>query len=479
MLQFEVWVENEGEHKITDIDTEPVKGGVETVLPKGMFPIVGDDKTTNPNARGIWLAKGYGYIFEVTDSELKIYNATKKFAWEQEFDDDLYFKTGKDRNRSVFTLHPLEPGYNVDRLEELPSSCVQQTDWTPTKLFDAYVDLFDAHYPFFEVRKINWRERTAAIRPTINDDSSEQQLFDAMKAMVKDLDDGHVSLEASIDGKKLLARTGGEDTISRLRSAFKPNDEFKTFGEFFRDWRARLRESVLQTTLQGEGHEDAGDQIMWGRVHDKIGYVAINGMGGYAIGNTFAQVAELHRVMDKCLTALVDTEAIIIDISMNGGGMDLFSLEIASHFTEKRRLGFSKWPGTQKQFRNDRFFDTYTATATDGAVYTKPVYLVTSDVSASAAEIFTMCMRAIPSVTHVGHSTEGALSDILPKTLPNGWELGLSNEIYVDHKGVCHEGPGVPPQVKMDIFDPNDITKIGHAESIQRIVELILDRTNK
>lgn len=69
------------------------------------------------------------------------------------------------------------------------------------------------------------------------------------------------------------------------------------------------------------------------------------------------------------------------------------------------------------------------------------------------------------------------MSDILGKTLTNGWELGLTNEIYVDHKGICHEGPGVPPDTQMDIFDNADITKVGHAIAIQKLVQIALKST--
>ena len=115
----------------------------------------------------------------------------------------------------------------------------------------------------------------------------------------------------------------------------------------------------------------------------------------------------------------------------------------------------------------------------NGVMYMKPVYLVTNDVTASAAEIFTMCMRSLPNVTTVGLPGEGALSDVLSKTLPNGWELGLSNEIYVDHEGICHEGPGIPTDIPMEIFDHENIAAVGHAESMQKIVALVLKRLDE
>ena len=66
-------------------------------------------------------------------------------------------------------------------------------------------------------------------------------------------------------------------------------------------------------------------------------------------------------------------------------------------------------------------------------------------------------MRALPNVTHYGEPTFGALSDILGKTLPNGWGLSLSNEHYVDVAGEAWEGRGIAPEVPIVLFDPNNI----------------------
>ncbi len=386
-------------------------------------------------------------------------------------------KPDSEKLQSI-TFHPLEPGYNLVQLPSVPEACLRETEWTPPRLFDAFVEIFNTHYPFFEVRNVNWKERADRIRPTITADTTEMELFDAMANMIKDLDDGHVGLIATINNKSRRARTGGEDTYSLLRAAFEKKKSQSTFETYVQEWEERLQKSILETTLSGAGKVVAGGQIIWGRAHDKIGYLCINGMGGYAIGDTDTQVKELHRSLNQILNELADTDALIIDISFNGGGSDLFSLEIAAHFADKKRIGFSKWPSHYEKYRQDRSVTPYVNPQGEPVNYDKPVFLVTNDVTASAAEIFAMCMRALPNVTTVGLPTEGALSDILSKNLPNGWSLGLSNEIYVDHEGICFEGPGVPPEIRMDIFDTKDISKIGHAESIDRIVKLALEKIN-
>ena len=198
-------------------------------------------------------------------------------------------------------------------------------------------------------------------------------------------------------------------------------------------------------------------------------------MGGYGIGDTDAQVAALHQGLDEVLTSLAETDAIILDVSMNPGGSDLFSLEIASHFADKKRIGFSKWPASFEEYRQDRMVTP----SVNGVIYLKPIYLMTSDVTGSAAEIFTMSMRAFPQVTTVGTATSGALSDVLDKTLPNGWSFHTSNEVYVDHEGVCYEGIGIPPKVEIELFEADDILKVNCHEAIAKVVKMALEQSEK
>ena len=455
---------------------EPVSDEGKVSLPEGMVAMVDENGKPNEITIGVWKAIGYGFIVDVAEESLQFFNVTESWGWKQAMGEQLFFQPGKTKNQARITLHPLEPGYNVVRLEKLPEVCQREVDWTPDKVFAAFVDQFRTHYPFFKLRNVDWEQRAREIGETVSKESTDEELFVAMQAMLKDLDDGHVSLSAEIGGKPKRIRSERESTLTRLRKSYSKSEPFPTYTAYFRDWVARLKTGITEDSLHGQGKIAANEKIIWGRVHDKVGYIFISGMGGYSFGDTDHQVAALHSALNEILEELKDTDAMIIDVSFNGGGSDLFSLEIASHFADKRRLGFSKWPAIAKQYRQDRFVTPIQESDETSVSYHKPIFLVTNDVTASAAEIFTMCMKAMPHVTSIGQPTEGALSDILPKTLPNGWELGLSNEIYVDHEEVCHEGPGIAPDIEIPIFSDSDIASIGHAEAIEKIKNLILEK---
>jgi tetratricopeptide (TPR) repeat protein len=56
-------------------------------------------------------------------------------------------------------------------------------------------------------------------------------------------------------------------------------------------------------------------------------------------------------------------------------------------------------------------------------------------------------MRTLPHVTVVGDFTAGCFADPDEVTLPNGWTTTVSRNRFVDGRGVCWEGIGVPPDL--------------------------------
>jgi C-terminal processing protease CtpA/Prc len=40
---------------------------------------------------------------------------------------------------------------------------------------------------------------------------------------------------------------------------------------------------------------------------------------------------------------------------------------------------------------------------------------------------------------------------MLEKSLPNGWQFGLSNQVYFAHDGQVYEEVGIPPDVEVKV----------------------------
>ncbi|AXS83283.1 S41 family peptidase [Marinobacter sp. Arc7-DN-1] len=77
------------------------------------------------------------------------------------------------------------------------------------------------------------------------------------------------------------------------------------------------------------------------------------------------------------------------------------------------------------------------------------LFVLTSELTASAAEIFVLSLLQHPRLTLIGEPTHGILSDTLERHLPNGWHLTLSNEIYRAYDGELYEDVGIPPHIRL------------------------------
>jgi C-terminal processing protease CtpA/Prc len=170
------------------------------------------------------------------------------------------------------------------------------------------------------------------------------------------------------------------------------------------------------------------------------------------------------------------TDALILDVRFNGGGKDEVGMEIIRHFNPTKQIVFNK---------KAKFRDSFTApnsivlnNAEDP--YTKPVYLLTSQQSASATEIMVLSSLLLEHVTRMGAHTEGVFSDVLDKVLPNEWEFGLSNEVYLDTKGINYEGKGIPVDVSLDYPEDRQTFFRQLVENLegdrQKVLELILNQ---
>lgn len=133
-------------------------------------------------------------------------------------------------------------------------------------------------------------------------------------------------------------------------------------------------------------------------------------------------------------------KSIVIDVRFNGGGQDAVSFEILRRFVDKKQQ-----VAMQKLRHEDQFsplLPLFIDHSTDA--YIKPVYVLTSPQTGSAAEAFSIATMSLKNIQRIGSPTSGALSTALEKSLPNGWVFSISNEVYMDNQGNAYENIGVP-----------------------------------
>jgi len=168
--------------------------------------------------------------------------------------------------------------------------------------------------------------------------------------------------------------------------------------------------------------------------------------------------------MNEIVTNLQQAEAIIVDVSFNFGGFDASALTIASYFTDKPIFAYTSQVFNNGEFYNEDKVFVYPSEKP----FTKPVYVLMTDISRSAAECFAMMMEPLPNVQLVGTSTLGTLSGMLGKSI-GGFYTTYSNQRLVNSAGDYFEVKGVTPDIELTVFEESDIMN-AHLNTVKKIV---------
>ena len=423
------------------------------------FQLLFEGESVSPHATGVWQSTGYGWILTLSGRHMVLYHYSSAGCLKDEATtEDLgllarYF--AREETRLWLTSRQEDATiYPFDQMDELPSSCQAGIENTPKQVFDYFWSVMDQNYAFFDLYNVDWHARKEQYASAISENMGEKELFHVLSDMMEGLEDGHLELRAEIEGDYHRFRASRTRVLgAAIDTAFANQRKIKDRSEFINKWFFGTLKNVKKKILKRSRREAAGGTFVWGKI-DNLGYLAIYAMEEFDDENEGFedQLSAAHRIMNQVVSDLADTDKLIVDITLNQGGMDELSMAVASHFTDEPVLAFTKVAhasGVAPQ-------EFYIKPAESG-MYLKPVTLMTSGVTLSAAEVFTIAMRALPHVTHVGGTTDGALSDVLEKPLPNQWQLLLSNEIYRDAEGHLWEGEGVPPVEYIQIFDPYDM----------------------
>lgn len=408
-----------------------------------IFSNYGQESKTDDQLYGVWNSIGYGMQLEIAKKTTilrDIYasgcnvNTKLPTAYLEEF--YTITKLTKD------SLQIKEGFTRYDFVRSKTSEGCKKSKDNPLSNFDALWETFNENYVFFELREVNWNTLRDKYRKRLSKKSTDLELYNVLDEMISELNDGHVSL----------------DMPDALEEKLDDNDE---------EDLDNLREKVISTINNKyiPKHKTYNNgKINWGLITDEISYVQFNDfftLANYDIASDLSSkdftnqywkkaeesesytkdvLASFKKQMKLIYNDIKNTKTCIIDVRFNGGGFDQIGLEILSYFTNEKTIAFSKKARFGKGFTKPQTIYT----EPNGMNYKGNLYILTSPETASAAETFVIASQNIENVYRVGSNTEGVLSDVLSKELPNGWEYGLSNEIYENADGKCYEKMGIP-----------------------------------
>ncbi|CAH9064455.1 D-aminopeptidase [Pseudoalteromonas holothuriae] len=417
-------------------------------------------------AQGIWHKQAYGEILSISSGQVKSYEFNSQACTLT--NDNSYQKMMQEH---IDTLNVIgtdflriqEKGsptsYTLKHIEQLPASCqtpiTKNQATSPSQVFQYFWHTFNDYYAFFDLRDVDWQAQYDSYAPLINDNMNDDALFKILSEMVAPLQDAHVSIESDTQSFNSMK------PAPVLRSALGKARSYLRFGldvdisdvitDTLDDYQHTTASYITTDSLKSFPHDDDSKTLLWGVTPNNVGILVINNMAQYhqnpnATEKQQQQAAK--QLIDKVLKEFENTDGLILDIRNNLGGDDAIALTLATHFASENKLAFKK----QAVNKSGLGHTTVTMIKKPTYSYTKPVYMLTSQITVSAGEVFAMAMKQFPHVTQVGEETSGAFSDILNFTLPNGWEIGLSNEVYHNAQGENFEKRGLQPDVNISAF---------------------------
>ncbi|MEZ5945486.1 MAG: S41 family peptidase [Hyphomonas sp.] len=423
-------------------------------------------------AQGVWRSEESGWLLQITPDRIIRWQETPVACYPTRQDGptlmgqiEYRYFTPHSSHSARFEYLPSDGHAIFRRIPFLPPACHEDPDVSPEAVFDVFSSVFQRHYAFFEQRGVDWAGNVAAAKAANRPDMSDADLLGALAGLLEPLQDSHTKLLAEIDGQTQRVQFGLGTTLPRVRNGL---------GET--PWLIGLLDNLM--AYLDEGAVQAGNErFVRGTINGHIGYIQIFTMGGFTTefepGTpewSLAEIDALHALFDDALMAFEDTDALILDLSNNRGGYDAITRAIASRFTDAPFDAYTvrtEWDGAPQI--------TYTIDPyQDGPRYTKPVYIITSDVTVSGGEITTLMLRQLPHIKTAGQTSRGAFSTPLAKPLPNGWYLELSNEIFADADGTSFEGKGIPPDIELPLFGEHDLIE-SHLASLKLLVACIED----
>lgn len=412
--------------------------------------------------QGVWRSRGYGWIVRFDAKGPSLYHVAGRDCWRDprpQADPDGVLKLWRPTGGAGIETAGEADGtlYRFDRLSALPKACSATSAWTARRIFDVVADTFEAYYPLASERGLDWAARRRTALEALGPGPDEASTWKALNLLLRGLDDAHVEIDGVIAGEPYSRRFGEARVLFRAQG--------RAGGEAA--WNRAWRDAVLNSRFQPR--RTANGKVFWGR-KDDVGYLAIVAMGGFDPKAGDDDVAALDAALDEAMAAFEGASAVIVDVAANRGGYDVVSRRIAARFAERARVVGSKaavgaaGPG-----------QPLTIQPSSRPRYLGPVWLLTSAVTVSAGETFVLMMRALPNVRQAGETTRGALSDQLPKPLPNGWRFALPAERHRDLRGEDLEGKGLSPEVPLAVF-VSDAPGGGYGETLERLSALIGER---
>ena len=279
-------------------------------------------------------------------------------------------------------------------LVPLMAACVDEDEYddTPQGNFEALWKIIDEHYCFLDYKQheygLDWQQVYNKYRVRVQGQLTDLQLFEVLTQMLGELRDGHVNLSTSYD--------------------------YGRYWSWFENYPANVSDTLLRRYM-GTDYKIASG-LRYRILDDNIGYIRYESFS--------SPIGEGN--IDEALMYMMLCQGLIIDIRGNGGGDLTYAELLAARFCkEKTLVGYTQHK-TGKGHSDFSSLEPQYIEPSSNIRWTKPVVVLTNRQVFSAANEFTMYMKAMPMVKVVGDHTGGGAGMPFSSSLPNGWVVRFS-----------------------------------------------------
>jgi hypothetical protein len=426
---------------------------------------------------GVWLTVGYGSAIRIRGDSLQAFELTAiscipSYRAHRSQTNGLTVTFTRDDSPELFEVQagstPDEGRFQVEgaasdivirRAGSLPESCGRPVATDPTTVFDVFWETYQEQYPFFELKHVDWAAARERYRSAVAN-APPPDVFASLSAMIAPLHDAHTYIDAADPTRRFHGQRPDPDPIgSAGRSTVLRIITTRYLMVPLRDW--------------------ANGRIALGMLEDSIAYLRVTSFSNYVPDSGYAAYRRvLEAALDTVFASTSGWRGLVIDVRINGGGEDPLGLAIAA------RLATAPYTAYAKVARSDPN-DPRQMTPPQPSVvqpsarpgWHAAVVELTSRYSVSAAETFTQAlMGRRPAIARVGENTQGVFSDVLGRRLPNGWQFGLPNELFLTEQGTSFDGAGIPPTVAVPTFTPADLAA-GRDPGLDRAIQILTSRS--
>ena len=316
----------------------------------------------------------------------------------------------------------------------LLTGCITEDVATNTRRgnFETLWQLFDERYCFFDYKAeeygLDWRKVYEDYAMRVDEQMTEEQLFEVLSELCSELRDGHVNLVTPYGTSR--------------------------YGAWFDDYPANYSDTLERCYLGRTEEYRSSGALKYKILPDNVGYIRCS-----SFENNFGD-GTLHKMMRY----LALCNGLILDIRNNGGGMLTAAEKLASLFVNEKTLAGYIMHKTGPAHTAFSAPEPLYVEPFEGLRWQKPVVVLVNRRTYSAANSFTMYLKGMPHVTILGDFTGGGSGMPLMSELPNGWSVRFSACPMLDRNG-NHTELGIAPDVKTDIT----------SEDFQRSIDTLIE----